>query len=211
LSPQVCRFPKSFDVLPQLQGKYEMIRSARPVIGLVLLAMAAPSTSFADSDRFGTEAPYRQLDAQAPREPSDLRKAFRDRLAKLGGTFPASIAPGNPRWVSVAQQYKGTNPTGRRSLWCADFVNLVLERSGMEGTSSSMARSFASYGQRISGPRVGAIAVISRGKTAGHVGIVTGIDDRGNPILISGNYNDTVAEAPYPAGRIIAYVWPTGS
>jgi uncharacterized protein (TIGR02594 family) len=80
----------------------------------------------------------------------------------------------------------------------------------MKGTSSSTARSFAAYGERISGPRVGAIAVISRGKTAGHVGIVTGVDDKGNPIIISGNHNNTVAEATYSAGRVIAYVWPAG-
>jgi uncharacterized protein (TIGR02594 family) len=73
-----------------------------------------------------------------------------------------------------------------------------------------MAQSFASYGQRLPGPKVGAIAVISRGKSAGHVGIVTGIDASGNPILISGNHNNTVAEAAYPRGRVMAYVWPVG-
>ena len=33
------------------------------------------------------------------------------------------------------------------------FLNLVLERSGKSGTSSSMANSFIGYGQRLSGPR----------------------------------------------------------
>ena len=89
-------------------------------------------------------------------------------------------------------------------------MNLVLERSGMKGTSSSMAGSFASYGQRISGPRVGAIAVIGRGRGAGHVGIVTGSIPSGNPMMISGNHNNTVAEAPYPARSVMAYVWPAG-
>ena len=63
-------------------------------------------------------------------------------------------------------------------------------------------------GAVVTGPKVGAIAVISRGKNAGHVGIVTGIDESGNPILISGNHNNTVAEATYSRGRVIAYVWP---
>jgi hypothetical protein len=40
-------------------------------------------------------------------------------------------------------------------------MNLVLNRSGLKGTSSSTARSFAGYGQRLSGPKVGAIAVLS--------------------------------------------------
>ena len=87
-------------------------------------------------------------------------------------------------------------------------MNMVLERSGRQGTGSDMASSFASYGRRISGPQVGAIAVMSRGKRGGHVGIVSGIDESGNPIIISGNHNKRVAEATYPRGRIYAYVMP---
>ena len=58
------------------------------------------------------------------------------------------------------------------------------------------------------GPQVGAIAVMSRGKRGGHVGVVSGIDKRGNPIIISGNHNKKVAEAVYPRERIYAYVMP---
>lgn len=146
-------------------------------------------------------------------EPVQTRKKARttNHPGKPRGSanFLQAAGVGSPHWISVARQYMGTNPTKRRSLWCAEFLNFVLQRSGMKGTSSAMARSFVDYGQRISGPRVGAIAVINRGGSAGHVGIVTGIDSNGNPILLSGNHNNTVAEAPYPAKRVIAYVWPT--
>ncbi|CAN5318043.1 hypothetical protein BH10PSE11_BH10PSE11_30560 [soil metagenome] len=110
--------------------------------------------------------------------------------------------------VAEARRYIGGNPTGRSSLWCARFMNMVLERSGHKGTGSDMARSFAGYGQRISGPQVGAIAVMSRGCRGGHVGIVSGIDGNGNPIVISGNHGHRVAEATYSRGRIYAYVMP---
>ena len=110
--------------------------------------------------------------------------------------------------VSEARRWVGTNPTGRRSLWCARFMNFVLERAGHRGTGSDMARSFANYGRRVSGPRVGAIAVMSRGARGGHVGVVSGIDANGNPIIISGNHNNRVAEAAYPRGRVRAYVMP---
>jgi uncharacterized protein (TIGR02594 family) len=93
-------------------------------------------------------------------------------------------------------------------LWCADFMNYALKRAGKHGTGSRMASSFASYGKRISGPRVGAIAVMSRGRHGGHVGVVSGIDSRGNPIVISGNHGRKVAEASYSRGRIYAYVMP---
>jgi hypothetical protein len=44
----------------------------------------------------------------------------------------------------------------------------------------------------------------------GHVGIITGIDASGNPIMISGNNGNRVREAPISRGRIYTYVMPTG-
>lgn len=112
--------------------------------------------------------------------------------------------------VADARRYIGDgNPTGRRTLWCARFMNMVLHQAGYRGTGSDAARSFASYGRRVSGPRVGAIAVMAR-RGGGHVGIVSGIDRKGNPIVISGNYGHRVAEASISRGRIYAYVMPTG-
>jgi uncharacterized protein (TIGR02594 family) len=110
--------------------------------------------------------------------------------------------------VAEARRYLGGNPTGRSRLWCARFMNMVLERSGFKGTGSDMARSFAGYGQRVSGPQIGAIAVMAR-RGGGHVGVVSGIDANGNPILVSGNHGNRVREAAYPRSRIYAYVVPT--
>jgi uncharacterized protein (TIGR02594 family) len=115
---------------------------------------------------------------------------------------------GSSNVVAEARRYLGGNPTGRGSLWCARFMNLVLQRSGYHGTGSDMASSFASYGQRVSGPQVGAIAVMGR-RGGGHVGIVSGIDASGNPIVVSGNNGNRVREAPISRGRIYAYVMPT--
>lgn len=118
-----------------------------------------------------------------------------------------------PSWstsplVAEARRWIGSNPTRRRSLWCARFMNFVLKRTGYKGTGSDMALSFIHYGHRVSGPRIGAIAVMVHGHRHGHVGVVAGIDAHGNPIIISGNYLDRVAEAIYPRGRIYAYVMP---
>jgi uncharacterized protein (TIGR02594 family) len=93
------------------------------------------------------------------------------------------------------------------SLWCARFMNMVLEKTGHRGTGSAMANSFARYGHRVSGPEVGAIAVMGR-RGGGHVGIITGVDAHGNPIMISGNNGNRVREAPVSRGRIYAYVMP---
>lgn len=124
-------------------------------------------------------------------------------MATSGGGFG-----GGSGLVSEARRYVGGNPTGRGSLWCARFMNMVLEKTGHHGTGSDMASSFARYGTRVSGPQVGAIAVMSRGGRGGHVGIITGIDARGNPIMISGNNGNRVREAPVSRGRIYAYVMP---
>jgi uncharacterized protein (TIGR02594 family) len=139
-------------------------------------------------------------------------RGFADTYASLGSSTDGSrrvVASGfgASDVVSEARRYIGGNPTSRASLWCARFMNMVLERSGHHGTGSDLARSFASYGYRVSGPQIGAIAVMGR-RGGGHVGVVSGIDASGNPILVSGNYHNRVAEAAYPRNRIYAYVMP---
>ena len=114
-----------------------------------------------------------------------------------------------PALVVEARKFMGTNPTDRKRLWCATFMNFVLARLGYDGTHSDAAKSFAYYGRRVSKPRVGAIAVLTRGRRGGHVGVVTGVDSQGNPVIISGNHNDRVGEGVYPRARVIAYVMPT--
>ncbi len=133
---------------------------------------------------------------------ASLMSASAANAAALSGGF------GSSSLVSEARRYLGGNPTSRRSLWCARFMNMVLEHTGHRGTDSDMANSFARYGQRISGPQVGAIAVMGR-RGGGHVGIITGVDARGNPIMISGNNANRVREAPVSRGRIYTYVMPT--
>ena len=127
--------------------------------------------------------------------------------AAPGGTA-ISGGFGSSNVVAEARRYLGGNPTGRGRLWCARFMNMVLERTGLHGTGSDLARSFASYGQRVSGPQIGAIAVMGR-RGGGHVGVVSGIDAGGNPIVVSGNNGNRVRETPVSRGRIYAYVMPT--
>lgn len=114
----------------------------------------------------------------------------------------------NDTLVSEARKYIGTNPTGRGSLWCGAFMDMVLKRTGHAG-GGNLAFGYEHYGTRVSGPQVGAIAVMGR-HGGGHVGVVSGVDANGNPIIVSGNHNHTVAESVYPRGRIAAYVVPNG-
>jgi len=159
---------------------------------------------------------WRNARTAAPR----VTRTASPRVARAAHAAHASVAPmaglgsglgsgmGSPGLVAQARRYLGTNPTGMSAVWCARFMNMVLEKSGRRGTGSNMARSFASYGRRVAGPQVGAIAVMSRGRNGGHVGVVSGVDKSGNPVIISGNHNRKVGEAVYPRGRIYAYVMP---
>ena len=130
------------------------------------------------------------------------------RRGHPGATAIAPIGPGGGAYALVAEarRYLGTNPTGRKDLWCGAFVDLVLKRLGYKG-GGNLASAYARYGKRIPGPQIGAIAVMTR-KGGGHVGIVSGFDSKGRPIIISGNYRRSVAESVYPGGRIYAYVIP---
>lgn len=138
------------------------------------------------------------------RKASRTRRGHQPEIGSLPNT--ATFGGGSNSLVSEARKYLGGNPTGRRSLWCGAFMDMVLKRTGHPG-GGNLARGYARYGTRVSGPQVGAIAVMAR-KGGGHVGIVTGIDSNGNPIVISGNHNNRVAEAVYPRSRILTYVVP---
>jgi len=148
------------------------------------------------------------------RVPHELAVARLRRFANAHTNLAPYTTPGtsptpasSSGLVMEARHYLGGNPTGRGSLWCARFMNMVLQHTGHRGTGSDMASSFAHYGHRISGPQVGAIAVMGR-RGGGHVGIISGVDARGNPIMISGNNGNRVREAPISRGRIYAYVMP---
>ena len=151
---------------------------------------------------------------RAAKAKANKHAAREDRSARLRSMAvtkpPKAPAFGWPALVKEARKYVGTNPTDRKRLWCATFMNMVLAKTGYSGTNSDAAKSFAQYGHRISSPKVGAIAVLTRGKNGGHVGVVTGIDANGNPIIISGNHGNRVGEAIYPRSRVIAYVMPSG-
>jgi uncharacterized protein (TIGR02594 family) len=136
----------------------------------------------------------------------------------------AAVAPVTPHFTKRASVFaiglealKWVGATSRQvgvpypSLWCADFINFVLRRTGHTTTNSRSARSFLDYGKRVDSPRVGAIVVLSRGRNGGHVGIVRGTDGNGNPIVISGNHGNKVWESKYPKSRVLGYVVPPES
>lgn len=151
----------------------------------------------------------RHVPPQHHPRPRELARTASMRPAAPQLSLSARTSYAVPALVAEARKYMGTNPTDRKRLWCATFMNFVLAKLGYAGTNSDAAKSFAYYGRRVSEPRVGAIAVLTRGRRGGHVGVVSGIDKNGDPIIISGNHNKIVGEGIYPRSRVIAYVMPT--
>ena len=156
-----------------------------------------PEYGASGSDAFAAVAPVRHGHFRG-------RRGEHARVAEAPvsafGSFSGSAL------VADARRYLGTNPTNRRTLWCGAFMDKILRDTGHRG-GGNLATGYLHYGRRISGPRVGAIAVMYR-RGGGHVGVVSGVDPNGNPIIVSGNHNNTVAESVYPRSRIAAYVEP---
>lgn len=146
--------------------------------------------------------------ASDERYPAQMGAQAAPQRARAGQSPAPSVSPfGGSDVVAEARRWIGGNPTGRSSLWCGAFMDFVLKRTGHAG-GGNLARNYAGYGRRISGPQVGAIAVMARGKDGGHVGVVSRIDENGNPVIISGNHGHRVVESTYPRGRVYAYVMP---
>lgn len=186
-----------------------MVRSLIAFVALLTVASCAAAPALASpyntpsysGDDFRSPAPAQVRVVRHVHKAHKSHKRVREAPVQATGWTSSSL-------VSEARRYLGTNPTNRRSLWCGAFMDMVLRRTGHPG-GGNLASAYARYGQRVSGPQVGAIAVMSR-RGGGHVGVVSGIDGRGNVIVVSGNHNHTVAESVYPRGRIYAYVVPRG-
>ena len=172
-----------------------------PGCNITMPCIGVPAPSYASS---GLNASG-QIVARNKRE--ERLAARGKRMQERSPIGVARYVSGGGSIVSIARSQIGNGPIyGRGNLWCARFVNHVLRQAGYHGTGSDMASSFASL-PRLSGPQVGAIAVYHRGRRGGHVGIVSGFDASGNPIVISGNNGNRVREGAY-AKRAYAYVMP---
>ena len=101
-------------------------------------------------------------------------------------------------------------PSPNSVPWCSSFVNYCITKSGLQGTNSKQARSWAQWGAA-SDRRPGSIVVLERGNPPqGHVGFFVGPDDS-RIRLLGGNQGDRVSIASYDAERVIAVRWPAAA
>jgi uncharacterized protein (TIGR02594 family) len=181
----------------------------RPVQTLLALVVASAvcTPAVANANKKKEERFALSSAASIPTSRTDIATAVPSSVPKLAGKNDSVFDIGLEalKWMGATSRQVGVPYP---DLWCADFVNFILRRTGHSATNSRAAKSFLDYGKRIETPRVGAIVVLSRGKNGGHVGIVRGTDGAGNIIVISGNHGNKVAESAYPKSRVLGYVIP---
>ncbi|PPC87745.1 MAG: TIGR02594 family protein [Hyphomicrobium sp.] len=99
--------------------------------------------------------------------------------------------------------------TNDETPWCAAFVGAMLKRAEIEGSGSLLARSYLKWGVALDEPKLGAIAVLTRGSDlgAGHVGFYLG-STNDNIYLLGGNQGDAVSVAAFARERLLGYRWP---
>jgi uncharacterized protein (TIGR02594 family) len=169
----------------------------------ILLAVIVALCAFASPSLADTKARSFLKEGRSALNTNVDRKDRKDRKHDgFGGSRSAEV-------IKLAERYIGTNPTKMRSLWCANFLGMIEKKAGRPGSGSNFARSYATYGKKVSKPQPGDIAVMARGKRGGHVGYFVGWAPNGKAIVISGNSRGgKVSKGQYAASRIFAWRRP---
>ena len=156
------------------------------------------------------------------------RKYYRNTTSNIGiidlnteikmkqAEWPQSYEASNTKIVKEAESHLGLHERKDRGVlqslihidparipWCAAFVNTVLEKTGLRGTGSLHAMSFASYGKRTNEPKQGDIVVMRS-----HVGFFDGyeyVNGTKYVRVLGGNQNNMVTKTYYLASRVVSY------
>jgi uncharacterized protein (TIGR02594 family) len=115
------------------------------------------------------------------------------------------------RWMGVARGELGVSDATTQGgaepdsvPWCSSFVNFCVERAGLQGTKSKMARSWVDWGVDAADFVPGCIVVAQRGSPpSGHVGFYVGREN-GRVRLLGGNQGDKVTIASFDGAKVIA-------
>lgn len=111
----------------------------------------------------------------------------------------------------------GLSRHGDETPWCSAAVATWMAESGVPiDEITGMARSWLRWGNALSVPLHGCVAVLWRGKVSGpsgHVGLVAHAE--GERLLLVGGNQSPGGQGPgkvclawYPKGRVLGYRWP---
>jgi uncharacterized protein (TIGR02594 family) len=140
----------------------------------------------------------------------------------------------DPRWLQIARaeigqkeavggadnprivQYFGATTLGEQPdsvSWCGAFVSFCLREAGLIQKGSARAADWLNFGDRLSLPRLGCIAVLKpqAAGSSGHVGFWVG-QEGGRIHLLAGNQHDRVDITAWPEAELRegGFRWPPG-
>ena len=93
------------------------------------------------------------------------------------------------------------------TAWCSAFANWVCKKAGLEYSGALNARSWLNVGCEVEAPKLGDIAIFSRGNPngwQGHVGFF--IRETKNWVyVLGGNQANQVKISAYPKSRLLEF------
>lgn len=130
------------------------------------------------------------------------------------GAREAAGAANNPIIVKLFAEAGHPEVHNDATAWCAAFVGAMLKRNNIASTGTLWALDYAKWGQKLSGPALGAVGYKERrdahGKLiGGHVFFVAGWD-KTHVTALGGNQKDSVCLVRYSRSEIKGYRWPQG-
>lgn len=91
--------------------------------------------------------------------------------------------------------------------YCAAYCGAMLEAVGLRSTRFESAASYLDWGQPLTKPVVGAIAVFTR-PGGNHVGFVVGRTKAGDLLILGGNQSDAVNIRAFSVKGLRGLRWP---
>lgn len=113
----------------------------------------------------------------------------------------------NPVIVQYWKDIKRGGIKDDETPWCAAFVGAMLERSGIRSTRFESAKSYETWGYKLTSPVYGCIVTFIR-NGGGHVGFVVGMSPAGDLMVLGGNQSDAVNIKAFSTDRVTSYRWP---
>jgi uncharacterized protein (TIGR02594 family) len=137
----------------------------------------------------------------APHEHHQKHHHRHQQIARHRGYSPAVAKVQHPHLLRSTHQVRWLNHDARPARWCGWFMRQMFRVADRE---YNRAAKWADWGNRSSGPRVGAVVVWRH-----HVGVIEGgPDKRGRWLVHSGNDGNMVRTRYMSLGRAIAFRMP---
>lgn len=121
--------------------------------------------------------------------------------------------PGTPAHPKIVAYHATTTlrATSDEVPWCSSFANWCMISAGYEGTRDARARSWLDWGEPLSGPRLGCVAVFAapkRGPKAGHVAFWWMYRGELQAWVYGGNHGNSVGLGSYDQADLLGFRWP---